>query len=576
MSNVTNNVQSHAARPAGALTVQALADARKLPAQFLRELGLCDLPNDRAVGIPYYDETGLQLLMRRRTALEAKAGSHQPKNVPVCAYGQWRIHETAKTGVLILVEGESDCWTLWHHGLPALGLPGSGMARTLTRDLLAYVQKLYLVREPDQGGKSFQEGVIDRLGELRYRGQTFILTMPEGCKDPSDLHIASPEKFLGRFHQALSAACPAAPRDKAAGTRNGPAANEEPSQHREAKLLVVNLADVPIAEVRWLWPDRIPLGKLTILDGDPGLGKSSVTLDIAARLTRGLPMPNAPPESALPPSSVVLLTAEDGLGDAIRPRLEAAGACLAKVNAMQGFDNSEGMIFPITLPMDVRSIAKIVEMTQAKLVLIDPLMAYLHESVQAHNDQSVRRALLPLAQLAENSGAAVVVVRHLNKQPSKNINYRGGGSIGIIGAARSGLIVCKDADAPHQRLLGVSKCNLCKPPRVLRYEVAAEGKSSRVLWLGESNADIEKLFAAQAGNEAAAGNDADEFLKALLAQGPVPATVIAAEAAKLDIKGLRGAKRRLRIKSVRVAGTDRPGMRWVWRMPAPPKSEPAD
>ena len=575
MSNVTNNVQSHAARPAGALTVQALADAKKLAAPFLRELGLRDLPNDRGVGIPYYDETGLQLLMRRRTALIAKEGSHQPKGVPLCAYGQWRIHETAKTGVLILVEGESDCWTLWHHGLTALGLPGSGAAKTLTRDLLAYVQKLYVVVEPDQGGKTFRKGVFDRLAELQYVGQTFLLTMPEGCKDPSDLHVAAPEQFLKRFQQALSAASPAA-RDTATGTESGPGANEESSVRAEAKLLVVNLADVPIEEVHWLWPDRIPLGKMTILDGDPGLGKSSVTLDIAARLTRGLPMPCAPPESALPPSSVVLLTAEDGLGDTIRPRLEAAGACLDKVTAMQGFDNSKGMIFPITLPMDVHSIARFVELTQAKLVLIDPLMAYLHESVQAHNDQSVRRALLPLAQLAEKSRAAVVVVRHLNKQPSKNITYRGGGSIGIIGAARSGLIVRKDPDAPHQRLLGVSKCNLCKPPRVLRYEVVAEGKSSRVLWLGESNADMEKLFAEEAGKEAAAGNKADEFLKALLAQGPVPATQIAAEAAKLDITGLRGAKRRLRIKSVRVAGTDHPGMRWVWRMPTPPKSEPAD
>jgi putative DNA primase/helicase len=141
-----------------------------------------------------------------------------------------------------------------------------------------------------------------------------------------------------------------------------------------------------------------------------------------------------------------------------------------------------------------------------------------------------------------------------------------------------GLIVHKDPDAPHERLLGVSKCNLCEPPRVLRYEIEAEGKTSRVLWLGETDADVEKLFAEESGNDDAAGDDAEEFLKALLAQGPVPATQVVTEAAELHIKDsrLRRAKRRLRIESCRVAATDRPGMRWVWCMPTPPKSEAAE
>ena len=121
MLNVTQNVQAQTARPEGALSVAALAKAKKLPTPFLVQLGLCDLPADRAVGIPYYDETGAPLMMKRRTALKAKEGSFWPKSVPVCAYGRWRIHEAAKNGVLIVVEGESDCWTLWHHGLPALG-----------------------------------------------------------------------------------------------------------------------------------------------------------------------------------------------------------------------------------------------------------------------------------------------------------------------------------------------------------------------------------------------------------------------------------------------------------------------
>ena len=566
MLNVTQNVQAQTARPEGALSVAALAKAKKLPTPFLVQLGLCDLPADRAVGIPYYDETGAPLMMKRRTALKAKEGSFWPKSVPVCAYGRWRIHEAAKNGVLIVVEGESDCWTLWHHGVPALGLPGSGMAKTLTRDHLAGIQKLYIMVEPDGGGKTFRAGVIARLEELQYDGRAFLLTLPDGYKDPSDLHVAAPELFLNRLRGALQVALPV---ERKASAENPP--------DERSELRVVNLADVPVEEVHWLWPGRIPLGKVTILDGDPGLGKSSVTLDIAARLTRGQPMPGSAVESAMAPASVVLMTAEDALGDTIRPRLEAAGACLEKIVALEGFGKPEKLLWPISLPMDTGKIAEVVANTKAKLVVIDPLMAYLHENVQAHNDQSVRPALLPLTRLAETSGAAVVVVRHFNKQGSKNITYRGGGSIGIIGVARSGLVVCKDPDAPKQRLLGVSKSNLCEQAGPLRYEVIAADKASRVNWLGQTDIDIEKLLARPEKAEPTVSKEADEFLKARLAEGPVPAPQLFAEAAKQHITegSLRRAKKRLHIASRFQRAKDGRGGSWTWRLAEPPKSKSA-
>jgi hypothetical protein len=548
----------------GALSVDALALAKKLPASFLCELGLGDLPS--GVGISYYDETEALLATKRRTALKAKEGSNWPKNVPVSAYGRWRIQEAGKAGMLILVEGESDCWTLWYHNLPALGLPGSSTAKTLLADHLAGVQKLYLTVEPDGGGKTFRAGVLKRLRELQYDGQVFLLTMPDGLKDPSDLHIAAPDLFVKRFQWALQVAMPVEMK----------ADSQKASEELRPELRVVNLADVPVEEVRWLWPERIPLGKVTILDGDPGLGKSSLTLDIAARLTRGQPMPGAAPESALPPSNVVLMTAEDGLGDTIRPRLEAAGACLERVTALEGFGMPDGLLLPISLPMDIDKIAEVVMKKEAKLVVIDPLMAYLHEVVQAHNDQSVRRALLPLTRLAETSGAAVLVVRHLNKQPSKNVTYRGGGSIGIIGVARSGLIVCKDPDAPKQRLLGVSKCNLCAAPGPVRYEVVAADKTSRVNWLGETDIDIEKVLARQEKEESGTGKEADEFLKARLAEGPVGAAQLFAEAQKQHISesSLRRAKKRLRIISQRAQ--DGQGRSWTWSLRPAPDSKPAE
>ena len=110
MKNAFQDVKAEGTRLMGALSVDALALAKKLPASFLCELGLGDLPS--GVGISSYDETEALLATKRRTALKAKEGSYWPKDVPVCAYGRWRIHEAAKAGMLIVVEGESDCWTL--------------------------------------------------------------------------------------------------------------------------------------------------------------------------------------------------------------------------------------------------------------------------------------------------------------------------------------------------------------------------------------------------------------------------------------------------------------------------------
>src|SRR5262249_46891155 len=112
------------------LTLAALAEAKRLPVDFLRDLGLSDLPQG-GIGIPYYGLTGEEIAVKRRTALKAAEGSYWPKGMPLAAYGQWRLVEAAKAGFLILVEGESDCLALWHHGLPALGLPGSSTAKTL-------------------------------------------------------------------------------------------------------------------------------------------------------------------------------------------------------------------------------------------------------------------------------------------------------------------------------------------------------------------------------------------------------------------------------------------------------------
>jgi hypothetical protein len=221
------------------------------------------------------------------------------------------------------------------------------------------------------------------------------------------------------------------------------------------------LSSVEPEEVSWLWPSWLALGKLALVDGDPGLGKSAMTLDLAARVSSGKVFPDG---AECEPAGVVLLSAEDGLADTIRPRLDAAGADTSKVLALATVPDEDGHDRLLSIPEDLALIEKGIRRVGARLVVVDPLMAFLSGDTNSHRDQDVRRALAPLAGLAERTGAAVLVVRHLNKAAANNPLYRGGGSIGIIGAARMAFVVGKDPQDESRRVLASTKNNLAKPP----------------------------------------------------------------------------------------------------------------
>src|ERR1043166_3285913 len=185
------------------------------------------------------------------------------------------------------------------------------------------------------------------------------------------------------------------------------------------------LADVRPERVTWLAPARVPFGKPTVLEGPPGLGKSSFTLDLAARLSRGEGLPGDPP---LERAATVLLTAEDGLGDTVRPRLEAAGADCSLVHAIEAFVRPDGELADLVLP-DVETMLMIeqqIEEVGARLVIIDVLAAYLSNTIDSYKDQHIRGVLRPLAALAERTNTALVVVRHLRKAGGGRAIYADG------------------------------------------------------------------------------------------------------------------------------------------------------
>lgn len=327
----------------------------------------------------------------------------------------------------------------------------------------------------------------------------------------------------------------------------------------------VFLSEVECEHVSWLWQGRIPLGKITVLDGDPGLGKSTLALDLAARVTRGAPMPDG---GLGVDGGVVILTAEDGLGDTVRPRLEAAGGDSTRVLALQtiGTGDDERAVSLV----DLQALEQAIRRVNAKLVIVDPVMAFLGAQTDSHRDQDVRRCLAPLARLAETTGAAFLIIRHLNKAAGGNPLYRGGGSIGIIGAARSGLLVSKDPDNENRRVLASTKSNLSRPPGSLSFELDDRAGAVRINWLGASKHSASTLLSEPVNDkDPAALDEAKDFLRVQLADGPLPARELKrlGRDAGISERTLDRAKGALGVRPRKVGQPGASSQGWVWEFP---------
>jgi hypothetical protein len=295
-------------------------------------------------------------------------------------------------------------------------------------------------------------------------------------------------------------------------------------------------------------------------------------LTITAKVTIGSPFPDG---SRPEPADVILLSAEDEIGDTIRPRLEAAGADLTRVFVLPDVREKDKPPRPPELPLDLDRLEAMVKDRRAALVVIDPLMAFSSGAIDAHRDQDVRRALASMAYMAARTGAAVLIVRHMNKSAGSSPLYRGGGSIGIIGAARAGLLAAPDPDDDGRRILAVTKSNLAAMPEALAYRLVTEDRYgvARVTWDGPTShkaADLLRQPARDDNGEAPAREEGAAFLRELLAKGPVPAKQVRAEAREAGI-----AERTLdRARQAIGARTRRdgfgPGGRYVWELATPP------
>jgi AAA domain len=274
-------------------------------------------------------------------------------------------------------------------------------------------------------------------------------------------------------------------------------------------------------------------------------------------VTAGVDLPDGTPTEA---AGAVIVSAEDGAADTIRPRFDAAGgdptrACLL------------GDEEPLVIPDDIPRLERAVRQVGAILVILDPIMAFLSGDVNSNRDQDVRRALTPLKQMAERTGAAVVLVRHLNKTPGGNPLYRGGGSIGIIGAARSGMVVGRHPDDEELRVLAGQKNNLSLPPESLAYRiVTADNGAARIVHEGVSEATARQLLRVPVDEEEKSTlTEAKEFLISELRAYPMSAKQIRKNAEEVDIayRTLKRAKRALGVRSEKESDGS-----WTWSLPS--------
>ena len=359
---------------------------------------------------------------------------------------------------------------------------------------------------------------------------------------------------------------------------NGTGANPAAATSHLAHRCVADVAAVPI---RWLWPGRIARGKVTLIAGHPGLGKSQLTLNLAAVVSTGGRWPVDGVRAEL--GSVVILSAEDDVADTIRPRLEAAGANVGRCHVVDAVRDVDGAgdihSRAFNLAADVARLEVLLaELGDVALVVIDPLTAYLGDA-DSHKNAEVRGLLAPLGEMAARCGVAVVCVSHLNKGGSSEALLRVSGSLGFVAAARAAFIVTRDTNNLARRLFLPLKNNLSSDETGLAFTVAphrlANGiETSWILWESEPvtvTAD-EAMVPFEATADRTEIADASEWLRDLLATGPVEAREV------LRLAGQQGFNARMAQRArQRIGATTRregfgKGSRVLWAVPIDDKS----
>ena len=328
-------------------------------------------------------------------------------------------------------------------------------------------------------------------------------------------------------------------------------------EKQNVELKLIHMEDVVSKEVEWLWYPYIPYGKITIIEGDPGEGKTTLVLKLAAALSRGLPLP-CDDDKEYEPIHIIYQTAEDGIEDTIKPRLEKAGADCSMIRVLDETDKE--------LPMTDDRLEQAIIETGARLIILDPIQAYIGATVDMHRANEIRPVLKHLGIIAEKHNCAIILIGHMNKASGSKSTYRGLGSIDIQATARSVLLVARLRDKPNIRIMAHDKSSLAPAGDAIGFEMTED---NGMVCIGPYDITIDELLSGNEGRGKKKLDIAENFIKEYFGSNKViPSNEIMMEAAKRSIKRntLLSAKKKLGITSDKEKAEDGT-IYWTWIMP---------
>jgi hypothetical protein len=424
---------------------------------------------------------------------------------------------------LVFCEGELDALALISHGIPAITVT-SGATSTLPEEMLQALRgkQITLLMDHDDAGR---KGAEKRRAALERIADVTVATWPAGRVEGWDVTDELRAHGVDSIKSLIEAA------NKPCG--------------------IISLSDVRSERVEWLWEGRIPLGYATMVEGDPGEGKSHVTLALAADISRGRALPCSDVQGGY--GNTLLVTSEDHLGNTIKPRLERLNADMTRVSAL-----TKRLVLD---EAGVQELGDHVRHGSIRLVVIDPITANLPSNVDMYKASDVRGVMEGLSRVAESSRCAIVIVRHLKKASTDKALHRGLGSIDFAAAARSVLLVGHQASNPQRHAVVHLKSNLS----ALMPAVGFEFRDDTLQWTGMSTLGAADLMAADTVNPRIL-DGAQVFLEGVLAKGPVPAKEVYQRA---DDEGISKSTL-LRAKDALGIAADKTSMKgnWTWSLPS--------
>ena len=501
------------------------------------QIGISEKGGEKRITIPIADKQGDYLDVRRWLSPKVRVKGSDKMLHWGTGYGAPRLFpiDQLEGDELVLCEGELDALALIAHGIPAITATCGVGTWPDTLSVQFRGNQVILLMDHDKAGR---EGAKRRADSLaRYGVPVKVAYWSKDRTEKWDVTDELHKHGVNSLRRIL----------KSAEERTAEVDTKE-KEHAVDLSALRCIIDVEPELVEWLWWPRIPLKHITGLEGDPGEGKSFLSQALATGMSHGEGLPES---ARMAVTNSLLLTAEDHLPTSVRPRLEAMGADMSRIFA---YDN------PLLLDkVGLELVEQLILTTNARLVVFDPIVAYLPAGLDIHRANEVRSVMKGLASVAERCNCAILIVRHLAKGNSSKAIYRGLGSIDFTAACRSVLLAGHDPDAPNSRALVQIKSNLGPMAESVGYTI----EEGCFAWTGDTELTAGRMLAAEVVDSML--GEAKTLLRELMKEGPQPVKDLQAEAEAAGISWatLRRAKDALKVTSQK-GGFDGG---WQWSLP---------